>query len=91
MAPSEHHANRYSVRATRARMLPITTKLCHNTHMKLTSNDYQRLRGERIETVDVLASFDDDDEEQLEMFDENDGFATSEEDRGVLKLRNEGE
>lgn len=39
--------------------------------MKLTSNDYQRLRGERIETVDVLASFDDDDEEQLEMFDED--------------------
>lgn len=59
--------------------------------MKLTSNDYQRLRGERIETTDVLASFDDDDEEQLEMFDENDGFATNEEDRGVLKLRSEGE
>lgn len=61
--------------------------MCHNTHMKLTSNDYQRLRGERIETTDVLASFDDDDEEQLEMFDEEDDlFVKSEEDRGVLKV-----
>lgn len=72
MREPDHHATRYSVRATRARILPITAKLCHNTHMKLTSNDYQRLRGERIETVDVLASFDDDDEEQLEMFDDDD-------------------